>query len=154
MIDISKYRCEFIQHKFLTLGSNLRKSRHVTGKNVTESDSEIDGSTNNVTPNVSHSVAQNVAKKKASPLLPQVRHDVDGLPPIETRRCPLQDCDSLGHLGKDNSFTCWLVSEWFYRTYGWRQFLLIRIVFIEIILDIWIKTDCFLIAKDFEYLGK
>ena len=31
--------------------------------------------------------------------LPPVRRDLDGMPPIEERKCPVSGCDSSGHLG-------------------------------------------------------
>ncbi len=38
--------------------------------------------------------------------LPPVRRDLDGMQPIETRKCPVPGCDSSGHLGgrKDRHF--------------------------------------------------
>ncbi len=32
--------------------------------------------------------------------LPPVRRNIDGLPAIETRKCPVPGCDSFGHLGE------------------------------------------------------
>ena len=34
--------------------------------------------------------------------LPPVRRDLDGMPPIEERKCPVSGCDSSGHLGEFN----------------------------------------------------
>ena len=36
----------------------------------------------------------------ATNLLPPVRRDIDGLMPIETRKCTVPGCDSSGHLGE------------------------------------------------------
>ncbi len=91
------------------IGANVRKSRHVTGKNVSDSDSDMEvtlhggrgakggtGAGNATTPG-----AGSVSKKKfSSVLFPPVRKEIAGLQPIEKRMCPMVGCDSSGHLGK------------------------------------------------------
>jgi hypothetical protein len=92
-------------------GANVRKSRHVTGKNVSDSDSDMEvtlhggrgakGGTgvgnSTTTPGAGSSVSK---KKSTSVLFPPVRKEIAGLQPIEKRMCPMVGCDSSGHLGK------------------------------------------------------
>ena len=65
----------------------------MTGKKFADSDSDADADVV-----VAPSVVQK--KRQTGAILPPVRHSIDGLAPIETRRCPVQGCDSMGHLGK------------------------------------------------------
>lgn len=70
----------------------------MTGKNVSDSDSDIENSTRvTMKPVVG---TQNNLKKKLSVLFPPVRKEIPGLPPMEKRMCPMQGCDSSGHLGE------------------------------------------------------
>ena len=82
------------------LGANVRKSRHVTGKNVSDSDSDTEMTSRGAKGLPAGVGTPNVPKKKLSVLFPPVRKEIPGLLPIEKRMCPMQGCDSSGHLGK------------------------------------------------------
>jgi histone acetyltransferase MYST2 len=96
-----------------TRGANVRKSRYITGKNLADSESEAEA-TEAATPSStsprkrinSASAGSTTTTKQdlklysngmSSQLLP-VRRDLDGLDPIEQRKCPIAGCDSSGHL--------------------------------------------------------
>ena len=92
-------------------GANVRKSRHVTGKNVSDSDSDMEvtlhggrgakGGTGVGNAATTPGAGSSVAKKKfSSVLFPPVRKEIAGLQPIEKRMCPMVGCDSSGHLGE------------------------------------------------------
>ena len=85
------------------LGANVRKSRHVTGKNVSDSDTDAENSSRLPKP-VPGVATPNAPKKKTSVLFPPVRKEIPGLPPMEKRMCPMPTCDSSGHLGKETVF--------------------------------------------------
>jgi len=112
-----------------TRGANVRKSKFITGKNYEESGSETENFTEAPTPtsprkrinsssmasSTKASTSTHDSKKEfkqlsngeiAASLLP-VRRDLDDLTPMEHRKCPIQGCDSSGHLnGKlDRHFT-------------------------------------------------
>ena len=92
-------------------GANVRKSRHVTGKNVSDSDSDMEvtlhggrgakGGTGVGNAATTPGAGSSVSKKKfSSVLFPPVRKEIAGLQPIEKRMCPMDGCDSSGHLGE------------------------------------------------------
>eukprot|EP00095_Tigriopus_kingsejongensis_P006180 maker-scaffold191_size271209-snap-gene-1.32 protein:Tk06180 transcript:maker-scaffold191_size271209-snap-gene-1.32-mRNA-1 annotation:"histone acetyltransferase kat7" len=98
-----------------------RRSKHVTGRGEDDSDSEMDtgalvgpggggggsggGGTNggggSRSPKKKTSLSGGAASNQVgiAAILPPVRRDIDGLAPIETRKCPVPGCDSSGHLG-------------------------------------------------------
>ena len=102
-------------------GGGPRRSKHIVGRHtkkaggvVTAADFESDSETENmdargsvISPKKKKSNATastpptfNFATNGSrSVILPPVRRDLDGLSPIETRKCPVAGCDSSGHLG-------------------------------------------------------
>jgi len=86
-----------------------RKSRHVTGKHVSESDT--DGEVNTSTKISSQNTPQGGQKKRTTVLFPPVRKEIDGVPPMEKRNCPMVGCDSSGHLGIFSRIFFWLTDE-------------------------------------------
>ena len=78
----------------------------MTGKNVSDSDSDMEvtltkAKSTTMLGNSSTPISGSVAKKKFTAVLfPAVRKEIAGLQPIEKRLCPMQGCDSSGHMGQ------------------------------------------------------
>ena len=100
-----------------TRGTNVRKSKFLTGKNYADSESETEVGQGNETPSSPRKRMNSTSKPDvkqangmptsgAASLLP-VRRDIDDLPPMESCKCPINGCDSSGHLNgrNDRHFT-------------------------------------------------
>ena len=116
-----------------TRGANVRKSKFLTGKNYADSESETEGGQGNETPSSPRKrmnstsksdvkQANGLAASGAASLLP-VRRDLDGLSPMEERKCPVSGCDSSGHLNGrlDRHFTAEACPVYHNTTKKWCQ---------------------------------
>lgn len=89
---------------FVISGAAPRRSKHVTGgrKPVVDTDSEPEHATGRqkgaggASPK-KKGAAANAQSGKLQ--LPPVRRNIEGLIPIENRKCNVPGCDSSGHLG-------------------------------------------------------
>ena len=116
-----------------TRGTNVRKSKFLTGKNYADSESDTEVGQGNETPSSPRKrmnstskpdvkQANGLATSGAASLLP-VRRDIDDLPPIEQSKCPISGCDSSGHLNGrlDRHFTAEACPVYHNTTKKWCQ---------------------------------
>lgn len=95
----------------LTRSSSTRKSKHLTGKAPSETDSDADSVKRSVSrspvkkaPIVTKGKAKN---KRTDVSKTPTSNSVQSTPVPEERKCPVEECNSLGHLGgsSDKHFT-------------------------------------------------